>query len=171
MRYYLFPLRLPSLLVKNIYATRSLSFSYCNITTFSIPNKPIQGVALCLLIYTKLNFQLIKRVLAVFCDAVSRWEKNNCARSSQERIKEATDRFWEFLTGLIQILDGFGAITLQWDLPFQTDNSSSSPHTLNAQSLIGNVSKIVKRLTSCLMLLYNARSRRTWAIHSSMKPF
>ena len=108
MRYYLFPLRLPSLLVKNIYATRSLSFSYCNITTFSIPTKPIQGVALCLLIYIKLNFQLIKRLLAVLCDAVSRLEKNNfCARSSQERIKEVIDRFWEFLTGLIQILDGF----------------------------------------------------------------
>ena len=108
MRYYLFPLRLPSLLVKNIYATRSLSFSYCNITTFSIPTKPIQGVALCLLIYIKLNFQLIKRLLAVLCDAVSRLEKNNfCARSSQERVQKATDRIWEFLTGLIQILDGF----------------------------------------------------------------
>ena len=111
MWYYVFTLHLPSLVVKKRYATRSLSFSSCNITTFSIPTKRIQGVALCLLIYIKINFQLIKRVLAVLCDAVSRWEKSNfCARSSQEIIKEATDIFWEFLTGLIQILYGFGRV-------------------------------------------------------------
>ena len=109
MWYYLFPLILPFLVVKKRYATRSLSFSSCNITTFAILDKPRQGVALCFPIYIKLNFQLIKHVFAVLRGAVSKWEKNDfCARSSQERVEEATDRIWEFLTGLIQILDGFG---------------------------------------------------------------